>query len=377
MLKKLLLISLILSILPLVYAVEMNDTLVYNTVTNYSFYVNSTIYFDILNVTDEGRIQIYGIISNSTNVPILFNINSTLSIIDLYNLSNALITYSNNSVVCPNVIDCTGNKNVSIPSGSFIKIYNNYIIETGTTPSDPRPDDPISKGTSGTGTNQSTILNTSLTSPVTLNISGLTNALIFNNSNNVLASTNINDNDGEINLTIRGDETIYILNNYEKSESYTRYLDPIWFSSSSSTSKTISSNLTDSINVSVIINTNDCSTFNKLTYFNGTYTDIPYSCSSGVVTSTVYLSSGSSYLTTGSGDLIVDYTYIFSQADQYYIPGSLAIIGGLIGMTVNFFTLSPVLGTIMGVLILISGLVILVIYLRKWSNSGENDSLRG
>jgi hypothetical protein len=268
MLNKYLILLSILLIFPLVNAFDMNDTLIVNTVTNYSIYINQTLSFDILNVTDEGRIEIYNISNYDLITPILYNNNDTYeSVVDLYGLVNALITFSNGSVECSNVADCTGNKNITIPINSYAKVLNNYGVNPSNPPTN---DDPINSGNGGDVTNQTNILNSTLTELVNFSVSGLNNALIFNNSNNVLADSNIENNDGEIYLEIGENETIYILNNFNLTEGINREYSPIWFSSSSNTEKHIASNLTDSVNVSVSFNVDSCENLGTITYKSNT-----------------------------------------------------------------------------------------------------------
>lgn len=345
MLKQIILISLILSILPLVSAVEISNTLFVNTVTNYSIYINETVYMDALNITDEGRIEFYNLVSNSTTRPILYNNNDTyISVIDLYQLTNALITYKNGSVVCSNVYDCSGNINVTLKINDYIRIFNNYNTQTGDTPSNPQYNDPISESTTGSGTNQSTILNNTLNALVTFGISGLNNALIFNNSYNIYGSSVINDNDGNINLTIGDDEIIYILNNYEKSELYSRNLDPIWFSSSSNTEKHIASNLSDTVNVTVIFNVKDCDTIGSITYRtnSGNYTQ-NYTKSGG------WFYVGDSF--TCSNNIVtlvlpIENAENSNEINIYYNAGSLNACNASLNAFMSYITFLGLLGII-------------------------------
>ena len=75
----------------------------------------------------------------------------------------------------------------------------------------------------------------------------------------------------------------------------------------------------------------------------------------------------------------INYTTSYNYNKQtQFIPGTQAISNNIIATVLNFFALSPVLGTILGVCILIAGLVILVIYIRKLNrDKNEADTIYG
>jgi len=87
-----------------------------------------------------------------------------------------------------------------------------------------------------------------------INFYSLNNALIYNSTKTIInSSTIINNNDGNINITLRIGETIYVLDNFNLTEGANRTYSPLWFSYSSSSVKHIASNLTDTINVTTVI----------------------------------------------------------------------------------------------------------------------------
>jgi len=100
-------------------------------------------------------------------------------------------------------------------------------------------------------------------------MNNLSNALIFNTNGTVYGSTNIADNDGNINITLPPGNASYVLDNFNLTEGVTRENSPLWFSSSSDTSKHIASNLTDTVNITVVINVSDCD-INRIVYTSHT-----------------------------------------------------------------------------------------------------------
>jgi len=113
-----------------------------------------------------------------------------------------------------------------------------------------------------------------------VNFYGLNNALFYNTNLSVpLELSDINSNDNNINLTVGGLQAFYVLDNYSVIEGIEREFSPLWFSSSSSVSKSIASNLTDTINASVSVNFSDyCSLgiLGKLNYtsHSGAYSEV-------------------------------------------------------------------------------------------------------
>lgn len=124
---KFLLVALILS-LSLVSAVELNNFEIQDPtgLTNYSVYFNSSVWIFEYNVTDLGKIQLFNISINSSNSPILYNLNETNSTIEIYDLlgkeafvfGNGTYQYSQYST----------QKNITINSGSNVTIYLDTTI---------------------------------------------------------------------------------------------------------------------------------------------------------------------------------------------------------------------------------------------------------
>ena len=112
--------------------------------------------------------------------------------------------------------------------------------------------------------------------PSIIEFYGLTSALIFNNSNDVLGSTNIADNTGNVNVTIPVNGWIKILDNYKIVEGETRPDDPITITKSNDNQVTVDSSLNQAINTTVIITPkstwgSSCENINQLTYNTVTY----------------------------------------------------------------------------------------------------------
>ena len=85
----------------------------------------------------------------------------------------------------------------------------------------------------------------------------LTNSLIYF-SNNSLACSDIATCDNNINITLTPNNFSYVLDNFNLTEGVTRQFSPLSISGSS-TSKTITSSLTDSITATVVVNVAQCS----------------------------------------------------------------------------------------------------------------------
>lgn len=81
----------------------------------------------------------------------------------------------------------------------------------------------------------------------------------------------------------------------------------------------------------------------------------------------------------GQNNLVINYNYSeMSQNNNYLVPGTSAIQGGVIGLIVNFFTLMPTLGTILAVCILIGAIVLLVMYVKRMKeDKGGSDTIIG
>ncbi len=198
MLNKSFLLVLLL-LLPLVSAVSISDTLIVNTVTNYSTYINQTIMVGILNVTDEGRIEFHDL-DTTVYSGKFHNTNDTfVSVLDFFNLDEAILYYDNGTVLQQ---EFTGNINVSIAPGENLTVINNYGI---TVPSTPIIGDEINQG--GGGSSSQTKVNNSLNDPLLIKINNLSSSFIYFSN-----GTTIQFLDGDLNITLQTGEFFYILN---------------------------------------------------------------------------------------------------------------------------------------------------------------------
>lgn len=111
----------------------INDTLFTNTITNYSIYINETIYLRAYNLTDSGRIEFFGLVSNLTHTPKIYNINDTYtSILDIYELNNALIYNTNGSIYGNSDISLNdGNINITLPPNNACYVLDNFNLTEG------------------------------------------------------------------------------------------------------------------------------------------------------------------------------------------------------------------------------------------------------
>lgn len=191
---------LLLLLLPLVSAVSMEDTLFVNTITNYSIYINETVTFDEARITDEGRIEFYNPRTEET-IGKFYNINDTYdSVVDFYNLTNALIYYGNGTIIQQ---EFTGQLNISIPILTDITVMNNYIVDDGESPSS---GDRVNRG----GGSGDTKVNNTLIEPVLIQIINLDKSFIFMSNKTVLKFVT-----GSLNINLLEDEYFYIVD-YEE-----------------------------------------------------------------------------------------------------------------------------------------------------------------
>jgi hypothetical protein len=119
---------------------------------------------------------------------------------------------------------------------------------------------------------------------------GLTSALLTNGTSLCNgSSSNLALNTGNINITLNPGEGCYVYDNFNLTELINRENSPIWISSSTSTEKQISSNLTDTINVSLTFDVESCNELKDIKYTaNGesqiTCNSADYSCNNNQVT---------------------------------------------------------------------------------------------
>jgi hypothetical protein len=75
-------------------------------------------------------------------------------------------------------------------------------------------------------------------------------------------------------------------------------------------------------------------------------------------------------------DFQVDYNYTYNSNDQNgYSTNTNFISSSIVLMVANFFSLTPVLGTILGISILIIGIIGLILYIRKFNNQEQEDTI--
>ncbi len=140
MLNKKLFILLLLLLVPVSSAINITDTLFSSNITNYSIYINETIIMDSATVTDEGRIEFRGIVTEVT-IGKMYNTNDTHnSVVDIFGLINALIFYGNGTVLEQAF---AGDINISVDIGNNVTVLNNYIIDDT---NDPATGDEINQG---------------------------------------------------------------------------------------------------------------------------------------------------------------------------------------------------------------------------------------
>jgi hypothetical protein len=73
----------------------------------------------------------------------------------------------------------------------------------------------------------------------------------------------------------------------------------------------------------------------------------------------------------------VKITYTFQNTNSTVNNAMDNIRGNTLGMAINFFALLPTIGTILAVIILIAGIVVLVMYVRRMKDSGSEGSFSG
>lgn len=136
------------------------------------------------------------------------------------------------------------------------------------------------------------LLNSTFSSNPNISLSNLVNALIYF-SNSSVACSNIATCDNNINITLTPNNYSYVLDNFNLTEGVTRQFSPLSISGSS-TSKTITSSLTQSINATVVVNVGSCS-FDATYNGNGVQEQ---SCGGGIATFTLTdIPAGTSQLT--------------------------------------------------------------------------------
>ena len=187
-------------LIPMASALDINDRLFVNTVTNYSIYINETATFSGINVTDSGRIEFYGLDTSST-IGKFWNVNDTYtSVIDIFGLTNSLIYYGNGTIAQESF---SGDINITVPILSSVTVMNNYIINNTTpTPSN----DPISSGGGGSTTK----VNNTLLDDLLIQVENLDNSFIYFGNESIYYYAS-----GSLNITLGDGDYFYIVD-YEK-----------------------------------------------------------------------------------------------------------------------------------------------------------------
>jgi len=270
---------------------------------------NNTIYNDwngsCYSCGDCHSIQFYSTFGIDTNNTIENNtIYNTLNGIELRNITNTLIRYNNLTNISYRAIRIYTNGTYNLTNNWFSDI--NYIqsghLNTATSSSYLFNNiflTPIKEYTFITRSgnfgifsinifnSNSTLFNSTSGGTNTIRFYNLTNALIYFSNNSIAGSSNIEDNDGNINITLPPNNYSYVLDNFNLTEGVTRENSPLWFSSASSTNKKIASNLTDTINATIVFNVDSCN-IASINYFSntGAYDKLitSYSCSNNMVT---------------------------------------------------------------------------------------------
>ena len=131
------------------------------------------------------------------------------------------------------------------------------------------------------------IKNTNASGDGEIQLFGLTDALIHNSTSICNGSnSNTNSNDGNVNITLKQAETCFVLDEFNLTEGDIRNHNPLWFSSSTSTQKNIASNLTETINSTIVFDAVSCS-ISSVTYVSdsGAISYSPaFTCSNNMIT---------------------------------------------------------------------------------------------
>ena len=120
----------------------------------------------------------------------------------------------------------------------------------------------------------------------------LSNALLYNTNNSIYGSSNINDNDGNINITLPPNNASFVLDNFNLTEGIIRQNSPLSFVETGDYNKIISSSLLSPINSTIAMNVASCSNFVSATFKPSsgedvvTYTisELEGNCSNNVLT---------------------------------------------------------------------------------------------
>lgn len=248
----------------------------------FDFFINSGLlhindnYF--LNNTISNGLTGFSIPNSTRN---LF-INNNLVNLSLYGFSITTENYNNISYnTFTNISSVLRNAGLISPFGGFSIFKFNILLDNQV----------ILESSSGTNRpsyleydneyRTSLFLNQSGAGNSTFNLYSLTNSLIYF-SNGSVACSDIATCDNNINITLTPNNYSYVLDNFNLTEGVTRQFSPLSISGTS-TSKTITSSLSDSITATVVVNVAQCS-FSATYQGNGVNED---SCSDNVATFTL------------------------------------------------------------------------------------------
>jgi hypothetical protein len=117
----------------------------------------------------------------------------------------------------------------------------------------------------------------------------LTSALVFNTNGTIYGSSNIADNNGQLNITLPPNNASYVLDNYALIDGVIRQNDPLAFTVDTLYIRKISSSLNSTINITVQLSA-DCTTIGTISYvshsgaYKQNWTTGQYTCSNNLVT---------------------------------------------------------------------------------------------
>jgi len=317
-------------LIPMTSTLDINDTLFINPVTNFSVYINETVTFSGINVTDAGRIEFFGLDTTST-IGKFWNINATYnSTIDIHGLTNSLIYYSNGTIILQ---EFTGDINIVLPVLSSAIVMNNYVInDTATTPSN----DPISSGGGGGNTK----VNNTLLDDLIIQIQNLDRSFIFMSNTTILKFLS-----GSLNITLSSDDYFYIVD-YEELLAFNE--------NSGTTAHDLSGNSNDGTITGATWATDGV--LNTLTAI----TDYTINTATGLFT---IVNDDFSW-----SQLFIDWSYTVSESrnDLENIKGNYS------KLLVNEADQLPTVGTIIGIAILLVVLISLLIFAIRRINGIGN-----
>lgn len=186
-----------------------------------------------------------------------------------------------------------------------------------------------------------------------LGLTNSNNALLYNGTSVCNgSSSNIASNDNNLNITLQPNEPCWVIPNYNLTEGITRLYSPISFSQTSLSekviTKTITSNLTDSINTTIIVADasllyHDCNDVISVT-LNGVAQD--YTCNSPLTLIGTLL--------PGDNVLAINFAYAEQDMCSSFTSG-IDSISGKIGMILSIIALAVLIGAVAIILFLYNG----------------------